>query len=81
MNRIAGHRLEIDDGAGGDLTGQHHQTGGAQGLGGDARVLVLRQDGIEHAVGNLVRDLVRVPFRDGFEVNRKLLLLIERRSF
>jgi hypothetical protein len=45
---------------GGDLAGHHHEAGIAQGLGGYARVLVLREDGVEHGVGNLVRNLVRV---------------------
>ena len=54
--------VEIDHGLGGDLAGEHDQAGVAQRLGGDARGLVLRQQRIEHRVGDLVRDFVRVAF-------------------
>jgi hypothetical protein len=36
-----------------------------QGLAGDAGARVLREDGVEHGVGDLVGDLVRVAFGDG----------------
>ena len=51
---------------GGDLAGDDHQPGGDEGLAGDAPVGVFAEDDVEHAVGDLVGDLVRVPFRDGF---------------
>ena len=36
-----------------------------QRLAGDARALVLREHGVEHRVGDLVGDLVRMSFGDG----------------
>ena len=51
-------RLEIHPGRCGDLAGHQHETGLDQHLGRHARVAVPRQDGVEHGIGNLVRQLV-----------------------
>jgi len=51
---------------GGDLASQHHQTGVGQGFGGDTAAGVLRKDGVEDRVRDLVSDLVGVAFRNGF---------------
>ncbi len=64
LDRLARDGLIVDHGVRGDLAGEHDQAGGAQRFGGDARVFVLREDGIEDRVGDLVGDLVRVTFGD-----------------
>src|SRR5690606_6257989 len=51
---------------GADLAGHVHQTGGHHGLHGDPGVAVLRQQVVEDRVGDLVADLVGVPFGDRF---------------
>ena len=63
------HRVIVDLGFGGDLTSQHDQTRVAQGLSGNARVLVLSQDGIEDGIGNLIGNFVRMSF--GNRLRRK----------
>jgi len=50
----------------GDLAGDDGESRGHQRLAGHTRRRVLPQDGIEHGVGDLVGDLVRVPLGDGF---------------
>ena len=63
----AAHEVfEIDPGFGGHFARDDRDTGLDQRLAGDARALVLREHGVEHRVGNLVGDLVRVSFGDGF---------------
>jgi hypothetical protein len=56
----------VDGGAGGDFTGDDRGAGLDQGFAGHAGVLVLGQDRVQDGVGNLVGDLVRVAFGDGF---------------
>ena len=58
--------LEIDVGLGGDFTGDDHQAGGREGLGGDAAVGILLQAGVENGVGDLVGNLVGMAFGHGF---------------
>ena len=58
--------LEVDPGFGGDFAGDDRDAGLDQRFAGDARALVLRKDGVEHGVGDLVGDLVRVAFGNGF---------------
>ena len=55
----------VDVRVGRDLAGQHHEAGVAQRLGGDARARILREDRVQDGVGDLVRDLVGMAFRDG----------------
>ena len=62
LDGVARDLLEVDDGAGGDLAGEHHETGVAQRLGAYARELVLREQRVEHGIGDLIRNLVRVAF-------------------
>ena len=50
----------------GDLAHDMDETGGNGRLAGDAAVGVLLQDRVEHGVGDLVADLVGMPFGDGF---------------
>jgi hypothetical protein len=67
---LARQRFEVDPGAGGDFAGDDGDTGLDHGFAGDAGALVLRQDGVENGVGDLVGDLVRVAFGTDSEVNR-----------
>ena len=58
--------LEVDPGLRRDFAGDDRDAGLDQRFAGDARALVLRKHGVEHRVRNLVGDLVRVAFGDGF---------------
>ena len=61
----------IGVGGGGDLARDHHQAGGHQGLARDARLGVFGEDGVEYAVGHLVRHLVGVTFGNGLRRKQK----------
>ena len=61
-DHLAGQRLEVDPGLGGDLAGDDGDAGLDHGLAGDAGALVLGQDGVQHGVGDLVGNLVRMAF-------------------
>ena len=52
-------------GRGRDLAGDDHQTRRDQRFTGHACRRILGQDGVEHGIGNLVRDLVRMSFGHG----------------
>jgi hypothetical protein len=58
--------LDLDPCAGLDLAADQHQSGGGEGLGGDTRLRVLGQIGIEDGVGHLVAHLVRMTLGHGF---------------
>jgi hypothetical protein len=62
----AGEGFDIDPGAGGHFAGNDGCAGLHHGFAGDAGAFVLGQDGVEHGVGNLVRDLVRMAFGHRF---------------
>ena len=64
-DHLAHQLLEIDPGRGGDLAGDDGHTGLHQGLAGHASLLVAGDDGIQHRIGNLVGDLVRMSFGHG----------------
>src|SRR5690606_10578504 len=64
-DHLARQRLQVDPGAGGDLAGDDRHAGLDHGLAGYAGALVLGQDRVEHGIGDLVGDLVRVPFGHG----------------
>ena len=66
LDGLACHVDVIHRGIGGDLAGQHHQTGVGQGFGGHAAERILRQAGIQDGIGDLVGHLVGVAFGDGF---------------
>ena len=57
--------LEIHPRAGGDLTGHDGNACLDERFARHACLLVARDDGIEHGVGNLVGNLVRMPFGHG----------------
>src|SRR5690606_6303329 len=62
---VADDLFQIDPGAGGDFAGDDGHAGLDQGLTGHAGVFVLGDDGVQYGIGNLVGDLVRVPFGHG----------------
>ena len=66
LDGVAGHLDVVDMGVGGDFTREHHETGVGEGFGGHARAGVLREDGIQNGVRDLVGHLVGVSFRDRF---------------
>jgi hypothetical protein len=51
---------------GGDLAGHDADAGGDQHLAGHAAGRIVRQDGVQYGVRNLVGDLVGMAFGDGF---------------
>ena len=71
LDGVARHLDVIDHRVGGDLAGQHHQAGVGQCLGGHAAARVLRQQGVEDGVGDLVGHLVRVAFGNRFGSEEK----------
>ena len=61
---LAHDARDVGVGLGGDLARDVHLAGGDQGLDRDPAARVLREQGVENAVADLVSDLVRVAFRD-----------------
>ncbi|EAU68690.1 hypothetical protein STIAU_6032 [Stigmatella aurantiaca DW4/3-1] len=57
---------DIDVAVRGHLARDDGESGLDQGLHGDARLRILGDDGIQHTIGDLIGDLVRVAFSDGF---------------
>src|SRR3989344_1864239 len=70
-HHVARHLVEIHVGLGRDLAREHHQVVLDQRLARHARGLVLRQDGVQHGVRDLVTDLVRMTFRYRFRGKKK----------
>ena len=70
---VARHLDVVHMRVGGDLAGQHHQTGVAQGLSGHAGLRVLLENCVEDRVRNLVGDLVRVAFGYGLGCEKKIV--------
>ena len=54
--------VEVERGAGGDLTGQNHRVALAEGLAGHAARRVLLEAGVEDGIRNVVADLIGVSF-------------------
>src|SRR5699024_5642670 len=72
---LAGHvahdRGDVGVAAGADLPGDVDETRGDHGLHGDPGTAVLAQQVVEDRVGDLVADLVGMPFGDRFGRDRK----------
>ena len=66
LDGVARHLDVVDVGGGGDFAREHHEARVAEGFGSYARVRILREDRVEDGIGNLVGNLVGVPFRNGF---------------
>ena len=73
-DRLAGNLLDVDVGVGRDLAGDQDQPRVDERLAGDAPVGIVAEDGVEHAVGDLVGDLVRVAFGHGLGGEEVLVL-------
>ena len=65
-NDLTGDLGDVHIAAGGDLAHDVHKSGRGRGLAGHAAVGVLRQNGVQHGIGNLVADLVGMALRHGF---------------
>src|SRR5439155_27096076 len=63
-DRAADDVLEIDVGARRDLAGDDREAGGDERLARDAAHRILREDGVENRIGNLIGDLVGVSLGD-----------------
>src|SRR3989449_4839630 len=57
---------DLDVGLSGDLAGDERDAGGQDRLTGDTGALILGDDRIQNAIRDLVRNLVRMAFGDGF---------------
>ena len=73
-DRLAGDLLDVDVGRRGDLARDDHEAGVHERLAGHAAGRVVSQDGIKHAVGDLVGDLVRMALGDG--LGREQVLVV-----
>ena len=58
--------LHVDVGLGRDFAGDDGQAGGDHRFAGDAAHGVLGEEGVEHAVGDLVGQLIGMAHADGF---------------
>ena len=65
-NHLADDLLHVDVGLRSDLAGDDDHAGGDHRLAGDAAVGVLGEEGVEHAIGNLVGQLIGMPHADCF---------------
>jgi hypothetical protein len=66
LDRVARDLDVVDVGLRGDFARKHDQAGVAQRLCGHARERILLEDRVQDRVGDLVCNLVRVTFRNGF---------------
>ena len=73
LDGVTRHLDVIDMRVGGDLTGQHHQTGVAQGLGRHPGFGVLFEDCVQNSIRHLVGHLVGVALRDGLGSEEKII--------
>ena len=64
-DHVTNDLLQVDPRAGGHFASNDGNTGFDQGLNGNASVLVLSNDGVQHRIGDLVGDFVRMPFGHG----------------
>ena len=73
FDHAASNRGNIHDRGGGDLAHDHHHAGGAGSLAGYVGVRILREDRVQHGVGNLITDLVGMAFGYGLRRKEKLV--------
>ncbi|MNV29696.1 hypothetical protein D3C71_1209300 [compost metagenome] len=66
VDDVAGQVFDVDPRRGGDFAGDDGRTGLDQGFAGHAGAFVLGQDCVQHRVGDLVGNLVRMAFGDRF---------------
>ena len=65
-HRLADHAIDIHVAVAGHFTGHDDHSGSDHRLARDSGLGVHGQHGVEHRVGNLVRDLIGVPHRHRF---------------
>jgi hypothetical protein len=75
LYHFPGHRLDIDVGRRGDLAADEHHPGGGIGFAGHVAGRIVGQAGVEHRVGHLVRQLVRMPLGHRFRCENVFLIL------
>ena len=63
-DHVANHLLVVDRATGGDLTGDDGQARGHHRLARHAASRILREVGVEHAVGDLIGQLIRMAHAD-----------------
>src|SRR6185503_2656977 len=63
-NRLADDLWNIDPNRGGDFSRNNYQSGSQQRLTSDAALRIIPHYRIKHAVGNLIGNLVGMPFGD-----------------
>ncbi len=73
-DRLARDLLDVDVGLGRDLAGDDDQAGVDERLARDAAVRFVGEDGVEHAVGDLVGDLVGMALRDRLGGEQELVV-------
>ena len=80
-DRVAHDLLEVNVSLGRDLAGNHHQPGAGECFAGHAAHGVLRQAGIKNGIGNLVGNLVRMAFGNGFRRKQETIACGQYCSF
>src|SRR5215467_14324857 len=66
LNGFAHYGRHVDPGARGDLACDQYEAGRGGRFTCDARCGVLREDGVKHAIGNLVTQLIGMALRHRF---------------
>ena len=65
FERFTGHVDIVNVGLGRNFSGQYNQAGVAKRFCRNSAVGILCQNGIENSIGDLIGNLVGMPFRDG----------------
>src|SRR5690606_27386719 len=73
LDHAAHQVFQIDPGAGGDFATDDGNPGFHHGFAGHAGIFVLAEDGVQHGVGNLVSQLVRMAFGDRFRGENRVV--------
>ncbi len=79
-DRSTHQALKVHIGLCRDFAGYHHQPGAGQGLACYTAVGVLREAGVKNRVGNLVGDLIRMPFGDRLTCKQKTVAVSQNNS-
>ena len=70
---VAGDARNIHIAGGGDFSHNHDHAGGSGNLAGYAAHRILPHNFIQNGIGNLVADLVRMPFGNGFRSKKAFI--------
>ena len=71
LSDLSHDRLVVNLGGGGDFTENHHHVGLRRGLARNLGIRILREARIQDAVGDLIRELIRVTLVHGFGSEKK----------